>query len=72
VSGTTATGTVGPNLTHVASRTTLAAGTIPNTPQELAAWIANPQSIKPGTEMPASDLTPTQLRELVAYLESLS
>jgi cytochrome c oxidase subunit 2 len=72
VSGTTATGTVGPNLTHVARRTTLAAGTIPNTPQELAAWIANPQSIKPGTEMPASDLTPTQLRELVAYLESLS
>jgi cytochrome c oxidase subunit 2 len=72
VSGTTATGLVGPNLTHVAGRTTLAAGTIPNTPQELAAWIEDPQSIKPGTQMPASDLSPTQLRELVAYLESLS
>ena len=72
ITGTNASGTVGPNLTHVASRTTLASGTIPNTPEELAAWIENPQSIKPGTQMPASDLTPTQLRQLVAYLESLS
>jgi len=72
VTGTNASGTVGPNLTHVASRTTLASGTIPNTPDELAAWIENPQSIKPGTQMPASGLTPTQLRQLVAYLETLS
>jgi cytochrome c oxidase subunit II len=72
ITGTNASGTVGPNLTHVASRTTLAAGTIPNTPEELAAWIEDPQSIKPGTQMPASGLTPTQLRQLVAYLESLS
>jgi cytochrome c oxidase subunit 2 len=72
ITGTNASGTVGPNLTHVASRTTLAAGTIPNTPQELAAWIEDPQSIKPGTQMPATNLSPSELRELVAYLESLS
>lgn len=71
ITGTNASGTVGPNLTHVASRTTLAAGTIPNTPAELAAWIENPQSIKPGTQMPGTQLTPAQLRQLVAYLETL-
>jgi len=72
ITGTNANGTVGPNLTHVAGRTTLAAGTIPNTPEELAQWIEDPQSVKPGTQMPASDLTPTQIRQLVAYLESLT
>jgi cytochrome c oxidase subunit 2 len=72
ISGTNATGTVGPDLTHVASRTTLAAGAIPNTPEELARWIEDPQSIKPGTQMPASGLTPTQLQQLVAYLQSLT
>jgi cytochrome c oxidase subunit 2 len=71
ISGTNANGTVGPNLTHVAGRATLAAGTIPNTPEELAAWISDPQSIKQGTQMPGTDLTPTQMRQLVAYLESL-
>jgi cytochrome c oxidase subunit II len=71
ITGTNASGTIGPNLTHVASRTTLASGTIPNTPEELAAWIQDPQSIKPGTQMPATGLTPTQLRQLVAYLETL-
>jgi len=72
VSGTNATGTVGPDLTHVASRTTLAAGTIPNTSDELARWIADPQSVKPGTQMPGTDLTPQEMQELVAYLESLA
>ena len=71
ITGTNASGTVGPDLTHVATRTTLASGTIPNTPEELAAWIQDPQSIKPGTQMPGSALSPTQLRQLVAYLEGL-
>jgi cytochrome c oxidase subunit II len=71
VSGTNATGAVGPDLTHVASRTTLAAGTIANTPDDLARWIADPQSVKPGTQMPGTTLTPEEMQELVAYLESL-
>ncbi len=72
ISGTNATGAIGPDLSHVASRTTLAAGTIPNTAEDLARWIADPQSVKPGTQMPGTDLTPQEMRELVAYLESLA
>jgi cytochrome c oxidase subunit 2 len=62
---------VGPDLTHVASRMTLAAGTLPNTPETLAAWIADPQHYKPGAKMPQVPLTRTQLADLVAYLRSL-
>lgn len=72
VGGTNATGTVGPNLTHIASRSELAAGSIPNTPEELQRWIADPASIKPGTQMPGSDLTARESRDLVEYLESLT
>ncbi len=71
IAGTSAQGTVGPNLTHVASRTTLAAVTIPNTPTELSAWISNPQAIKPGNRMPDLGLARAQVAQLVAYLESL-
>jgi cytochrome c oxidase subunit II len=71
IAGTPAAGTVGPDLTHVATRSTLAAGTIPNTRGELAAWIANPQAIKPGDRMPDLGLSHSQTAELVAYLESL-
>jgi cytochrome c oxidase subunit 2 len=71
IAGTPAQGTVGPDLTHVASRSTLAAATIPNTPAQLAAWIANPQAIKPGDRMPDLGLSPGEVAELVAYLESL-
>jgi cytochrome c oxidase subunit II len=71
IAGTSARGTVGPNLTHIASRSTLAAVTIPNTPAELASWIANPQAIKPGDRMPDLGLTHRSVQELVAYLESL-
>jgi cytochrome c oxidase subunit 2 len=71
IAGTQATGTIGPNLTHLASRTALASEEIPNNPRELAAWLRNPQAIKPGARMPDLGLSTTQIRALVAYLDSL-
>jgi cytochrome c oxidase subunit II len=71
IAGTPAQGTVGPNLTHVASRTALAANEIPNTPSRLAAWIRDPQKIKPGDRMPDLGLSSPQIADLVAYLEQL-
>ncbi len=70
IAGTSAQGTVAPDLTHVASRTTLAAGVIPNSPAYLASWIANPQAIKPGSLMPNLNLTTDQINAIVAYLEA--
>jgi cytochrome c oxidase subunit 2 len=69
--GTPARGTVGPDLTHVASRTTLAALTIPNTRADLDAWLTNPQHVKPGNRMPALALAPADRQALVGYMESL-
>jgi len=68
-----ATGTVGPDLTHVGSRQTLGAGVIDNTSANMRAWIANPQAIKPGVLMPAfaASITPDDMSALVDYLESL-
>ncbi|MBO9514913.1 MAG: c-type cytochrome [Variovorax sp.] len=71
VRGTPATGTLGPDLTHVASRATLAAGTFANEPGLLAAWIVQPQSLKAGSTMPPSELPPEDVRLLVAYLGTL-
>jgi cytochrome c oxidase subunit 2 len=71
IAGTSAQGLVGPDLTHVASRSTLAALTIRNTPTELAAWIRNPQAIKPGVRMPDLGLSNSQVAQIVAYLETL-
>jgi cytochrome c oxidase subunit II len=71
IAGTPAAGTVGPNLTHVGSRHTLAANTIPNTPQELFRWIQNPQSIKPGDKMPGLGLGARKYHAIVAYLTGL-
>lgn len=71
VRGGGGTGTVGPDLTHVGSRTTLASGVIDNTPENLEQWIRDPSSIKPGVRMPASNFTDQELKELAAYLESL-
>ncbi len=71
VQGTDARGTNGPDLTHLASRTTLAAGAIPNSPGHLAGWIVDPQGLKPGTLMPANSLDPASLQALLAYLETL-
>jgi cytochrome c oxidase subunit 2 len=72
IRGTPAQALVGPDLTHLESRSTLAAGQIPNDPTHLAAWVSNPQGIKPGTRMPNLGLSQTQLRAIVAYLETLT
>jgi cytochrome c oxidase subunit 2 len=71
IRGTPANARKAPDLTHVAGRERLAAGRIPNTPAELAAWIADPQRIKPGVNMPAHPLAGEDLQALVAYLETL-
>jgi cytochrome c oxidase subunit II len=60
-----------PDLTHLASRSTLAAGTLPNDSEHLADWISDPESFKQGTEMPGAELDDSDLADLVAYLESL-
>lgn len=71
IGGTDAGGRSGPDLTHVASRRTLAAGAIPNTRGHLAGWILDPQGVKPGTNMPTNPLPPDDLNALLAYLRSL-
>jgi cytochrome c oxidase subunit 2 len=72
VRGTLAGGSVGPDLTHVGSRGTIAAGTLPNTLGTMEAWIANAQSLKPGAKMPTlTGYDGRQLRALATYLESL-
>ena len=71
IRGTTARGDVGPDLTHVAGRGTLAALTIPNTPDFLTEWIKDPQHVKPGNRMPGLQLSDPDVRDVVAYLESL-
>jgi cytochrome c oxidase subunit 2 len=72
ISGTDASAVQGPDLTHLASRQTIAAGVLPNTPQTLAAWILDPQSVKPGANMPPNALPPADLSALVAYLRTLT
>jgi len=67
--GTAATAQFGPDLSHLAERQTLAAGVIRNTPAELARWLKDPQSIKPGVLMPDLRLSDTQVADIVAYLE---
>ncbi|HEY1559591.1 MAG TPA: c-type cytochrome [Caulobacteraceae bacterium] len=71
VRGTSAHGDKGPDLTHLMSRRTLAAGVVPNDVDGLSGWIANPQALKPGALMPATYLSGPQLARLRAYLESL-
>jgi cytochrome c oxidase subunit 2 len=71
VHGTDAAGLVGPDLTHIATRSTLGAGTFSNTSDHLETWIRDPQSVKPGNQMPANPLAPSDLQALVAYLETL-
>lgn len=71
IRGTQAKATVGPDLTHLATRSTLAAATIPNDPRWLAAWISNPQAIKPGARMPDLGLSHAEVADLAAYLRSL-
>jgi cytochrome c oxidase subunit 2 len=72
IRGTTASGTIGPDLTHIGSRLTLAAGELPNNVGTMEAWITNAQSLKPGVAMPSMRLfTGDQLRAVAAYLEGL-
>ena len=70
IAGTPASATVGPDLTHLASRRTLAAS-MPMSEGNLYGWVADPQSIKPGTKMPTIGLEPNELHAVVAYLETL-
>jgi cytochrome c oxidase subunit II len=70
IRGTAASTHVGPDLTHVGSRSSLAALTIPNSTERMREWIRDPQRLKPGSLMPAVELTGTQVRRLVAYLEA--
>jgi cytochrome c oxidase subunit II len=71
ISGTVATGRFGPDLSHLASRQTIAAGAADNTPAELRSWIRDPDGIKPGCLMPAMNLNDQQLDQLTAYLNTL-
>jgi len=71
IRGTSATGTSGPDLTHVASRRTIGAGLLETTRGSLAAWIADPQTLKPGSNMPLVPLTSDELRQISAYMEEL-
>ena len=72
IRGTGATSTIGPDLTHVGSRLTIGAGTLPNTHDNLARWIANPHAVKPGALMPPfSGLPPGDVRALANYLREL-
>ena len=71
VRGTPAGGQLGPDLTHLASRLTLAAGILPNTPGHLAGWISAPQGIKPGSRMPSVPMRPEEMRAIVHYLSTL-
>ncbi len=72
VTGTQAQGKVGPDLTHFGSRETLGGGVLVNNPENLRAWLEDPQTIKPGVLMPSYNrLSNEQLQALVAYLEGL-
>jgi len=85
IQGTAAPGILGPNLTRVGSRSTIAAGMLENTPENLATWIRDPRSVKPGVEMPGADymaslggvtfpatnLNDEQIQALAAYLSSV-
>jgi cytochrome c oxidase subunit 2 len=71
IRGTAASGTTGPDLTHVGGRRTIAAGLLETTRGSLAAWIADPQTLKPGNNMPMVPLSPEELRAISAYLAGL-
>ena len=71
ISGTVANGRFGPDLTHLMSRSTIAAGAAPNTPEKLRLWIQNPEAIKRGSLMPAMQLSKSDLDALTDYLETL-
>jgi len=71
VNGTDAHGQTAPDLTHLAARATIGAGTLPNTPEHRRAWVRDPQASKPGNQMPPNPLSADELDALLAYLETL-
>jgi cytochrome c oxidase subunit 2 len=71
IRGTIARGVVGPDLTHLMSRETIASGAVPNTPENLRKWVHDPATFKPGSLMPVPDLTDQELDQVVGYLLTL-
>ena len=72
IRGTPANGAIGPDLTHVGTRLSLAAGILPNEPEAFLRWIARTEEIKPGVHMPAFGMLPDgELQALAVYLEQL-
>jgi cytochrome c oxidase subunit 2 len=71
VRGTSAGGVLGPDLTHLMSRSTIAAGILPNTVGHLSGWIANPQYLKPANKMPNLELSGPELNAIRSYLLTL-
>jgi cytochrome c oxidase subunit 2 len=71
VAGTVANGRFGPDLTHLMSRQTIASGAAQNTQENLRLWIQNPDTFKPGSKMPAMNLSNEDLSAVVSYLETL-
>jgi cytochrome c oxidase subunit 2 len=71
IRGTDASSEVGPDLTHIAGRETIAAGVIDNTRASMATWVLDPQEVKPGAVMPPTDLSSEELNDLLDYLEQL-
>ncbi|HEX4272028.1 MAG TPA: c-type cytochrome, partial [Rhizomicrobium sp.] len=72
VRGTEAEGALGPDLSHLMARSTIASATLPNDGPTLAHWIADPQSLKPGSLMPAPALSEYELGSVHAYLKTLN
>jgi cytochrome c oxidase subunit II len=71
VAGTVADGRFGPDLTHLMSRDTIGSGAAPNTPANLRLWIRNPAALKPGSKMPAMELSDEEVGAVAAYLTTL-
>ena len=71
IQGTKARATLGPDLTHIASRKMIGAGELPNTRGYLAGWILNASALKPGARMPMNTLAPDDLQALLSYLQTL-
>jgi len=71
VAGTAATGKFGPDLTHLASRDTIASGMVKNTPENLRMWIDDPESLKMGSLMPKMHLNESELDAVTAYMTTL-
>jgi cytochrome c oxidase subunit 2 len=71
IRGTSANGSLGPDLTHLASRRTIGAGSVANNRGNLSGWVADPHGIKPGSLMPTATLTGEGLQSLILFLESL-